>query len=330
VARALAVSVLLATAACAPTTTHLVATQQYGQALCSVSEAGPRDPARQAVVDATADAYDARLFARAVTREEWTASFGDDPKARRLLEKYALLFVGVEHNRLAIGDDAWVTVVDEADPRAPANPGRTVSEDQLARAFGETPATGHVVGAEGRLGRLARALVPSPDRGLAGNTGSALAGLFEVATLGLVPFTELYPGKGNPGQYVGPSYAEEEAAAPAMRTTARGVVTTLAAIPEAWKPRALLVPRPRGKTHLDVVVSLRQGNRSHRTCEDKLLYRVPLLPAPTFEESIARTFPVAGGDVGATPTPPTPKGGGGGGGGGRRALREHRVRPDGP
>jgi hypothetical protein len=326
-------ALLLASAGCAPTTTHLVSTHQYGQALCSVSERKAADPVRRAVIDATADAYDPRLFARVVTREEWLASFGDDPKIRRLLEKYALLFVGLEHNQLEISTNVWIKFVDEATPRAPSTQLASVTEYQLAEAFGETPAKGHVVGAEGRLGRLARALVPAPDRGVAGNTGSLLAGVFELATLGLVPFTELYPGKGNPGQYVGPSFAEEEAAAPAMRTTARGVVTTLAAIPQAWNPRAILVPRPKGRARIDVDVSLAQPNRAHRLCQDNLLYQLPLLPAPTFEESIARTFPLehharpqkTGEPAAATSVVAASSGDAGGGG--RRSLREWRVRP---
>lgn len=301
---------------CAPTTSHLLATHQYGQALCSVSDKSPDDPARVAVRDATDTAFDGRLFVRAVTREEWKRTFGDDPKLSRFLDGYALVFVGVEHSRLAVSARTLVTITDEASPTHTPGSRGSATEQSLASAFGETPARGHDVGGEGRLGRLARALTPSPDRGLAGNTGSILAGVLELATLGIFPVTELYPGKGKGPSHVGPTYAEQEAAAPAMRTTARGIVTTLASIPHAWDPEAILVPRPKGKTHIEVRVLLDQPNQAHRRCDDKLVYQLPLAPAPTFEESIGRTFPPEGvTDQAAAST----------GGGGLRSLREFRV-----
>jgi hypothetical protein len=287
----------LACTSCAPTLDHQLSTRQYGEALCSLgpSAEGQSVAARERVLAAIVRDADPELLVRAVTETELRSAIG--PRASDFHRDFVVVILAFRSTDLSVQRATAVRFVAqgarlpmiEADDRA------------FAGAFGERlPGDETFVAKEGRLSRLARALAPTPDKSVGAAVGGVATGLLELFTLGIVPFTEIFPGRGpDRVTVVHPTDAQIHAAAPATMAIADGLRAALRDVPTGWHPRVLLLDRPApgagsAPPAIEVELAFTQSSHASVRCEGRMLYEVPLAPAPTFEASVARAFPTPG------------------------------------
>lgn len=281
----------VATTGCAPSLDHLLRTRQHGEALCAVTLPGQTasDADRARVVDRFVVDADQQLFLRAVSRDEIEASLG--PRGTQFNRDFVVLIVGFADNDVRMDGATSVSFLLGGRPL----PMVDANDAAFAVAFHEQlPGDKTIVHREGRVERLARAILPEPGKGIGATAGGVATGMLELLTLGIVPFTEIFPGK-KPDRVtvVKPTDAQIRAAAPATMTVHDGLAEALKQVSRTWEPNAVLLERPKdgGIPTVQVERRLVKSTKSGERCHAGVIFEQKLLPAPTLEESIARTFP---------------------------------------
>lgn len=276
---------------CAPSLDHLLRTHQHGEALCAVTlpDQKATDADRARMIDRFVADADQQLFLRAVTRAELEASLG--ARGTQLNRDFVVIIVGFADNQPSMEAATSVRFVRGTRPL----PMVAANDAAFAAALHERiPGDKTIVHQEGRLDRLARALSPDPARSAAAAVGGVATGILELMTLGIVPFTEIFPGK-KPDRVttVQPTDAQIRAAAPATMTVHDGLAQALRQLSPTWEPRAVILERPRDGEIPRVQVERRllKNTKFGQRCQATVIFDQQLLPAPTLEESIARTFP---------------------------------------
>lgn len=176
IARTLALSVALA--GCTPSLASLVARHQHREALCAARFGGEGPSGDTRVLDMLANDIEPSVHLRALTRDELTSAYGD--AGARVAATFQVVLITTWTRPSNFNDPLEVHLVGANGPWTEA----PVNRVALAGVTGETlPGLRRVTDGPGVADRFLAA-TSSP--------GGLLAGVGELATLGTVPFLELF------------------------------------------------------------------------------------------------------------------------------------------